>query len=248
MSTRNYTQKSVWILGIVLLLATAGAEAQRGWGRPYRHHHGYNRYYGPRIYAFPRSYVSVGFAGIHYRYYGGYFYRPFPGYFRAVAPPIGVHISILPPGCRRIYVGSYPYYYYNGTYYSPSERSHEYTVVSPPYGAKVPELPADAQAVVIDGQKYYVLDGTYYKEEIDADNKLWYTVVGLNGELGSDGAREENRANDDRVGDRVDKLPEGCRTIVISGKKYFESPSGLYYEEVISPNKVYYEVVGKPDE
>jgi len=110
-------------------------------------------------------------------------------------------------------------------------------------------LPGDAQAVVIDGQKYYVSDGTYYKEEIDADNKLWYTVVGVNGELQPDNELGENPATmGDRVGDRVEKLPQGCRTIVISGKKYFEAPSGLYYEEIISPNKVYYEVVGKSDE
>jgi hypothetical protein len=247
MSARNFTQKRVLLLGLVLFLATAGSEAQRSWGRPYRHH-GYGWYHSPRIYSFPRPFVSVGFAGIHYRYYGGYFYRPFPGYYRAVAPPMGIRITVLPPGCRRIYVGSYPYYYDNGTFYSPSEGRNEYTVVTPPYGAKVPVLPTDAQAVVIDGQKYYVSDGTYYIEEIGADNKLWYTVVGVNGELRPENERDENTILSDRVGDRVEKLPSGCRTIVISGKKYFEAPSGLYYEEIISPNKVYYEVVGKPDE
>jgi len=207
MIAKNFTQKRVLMLGLVLLLATAGTEAQRGWGRPYRHH-GYGWYHSPRIYSFHRPFVSIGFAGIHYRYYGGYYYRPYPGYYRAVAPPI----------------------------------------VTLPYGTKVPELPSDAQAVVIDGQKYYVSNGAYYKEEIDADNKLWYTVVGVNGERRTDIEGDENSTVSDRVGDRVEKLPPGCRTIVISGKKYFEAPSGLYYEEIISPNKVYYEVVGKPEE
>ena len=237
MSAKNYTQKLIFIQSMVLLIFTTGADAQRGWGRPYRHGHTY--YHGPWG---VRPFVSLGFRGMNSRHHSRYFYRPFSGYYRAIAPPFGVRIAILPPGCHRIYAGPDSYYYYNGTYYSPSDRN-DYKVVAPPLGAKVPELPKDAQAVVINGQKYYELDGTYYKEEIAVNNELWFTVVGINGELNTDNTSADNP----KIGDRVAKLPADCKAVVISGKKYFEAPSGLYYEEIISPNKVEYEVVGNLD-
>ncbi|MES1219556.1 MAG: DUF6515 family protein [Bacteroidota bacterium] len=249
MSAKNYTQKLILIMGIALLIVGTGADAQRGYGRSYRHygHYGRDYYYGPRVHSFYHPYFSVGFGGLNYRYYGGYYYRPFGGYYRAVIPPFGIRITVLPPGYHRIYVGSYPYYYYNGIYYSPTERN-DYKVVAPPLGAQVPDLPADAQPVIIDGQKYYTLNGTYYVEERDADNKLSYTVVGVNGELNTGNNANENNNQVDRVGDKVNQLPANSKAIIISGKKYFEAPSGLYYEEIISPNKRYYEVVGKADE
>jgi len=244
-------------VGILLLIFNSGALAQRGWGHSYRHGYSYGRgyghsyYHGPRVYSYVHPYVSIGYRGIHYRHYGGYFYRSFPGYYRAVIPPFGFHISILPPGYRRIYVGHYPYYYYNGIYYSPYDNG--YKVVAPPLGARVTELPRDAQAVIIDGQKYYVWDGTYYQEEIVNDNEIEYIVVGRNGNVNGDANSnaDENadvRTNGSEIGDRVSKLPPDCHVVVISGKKYYESPDGIYYEEIISPNKVEYEVVGKPDE
>ncbi len=261
MYKNNYTTKWGLLLVTALIIST-GIFAQRGYDR-----HRYYRpvyYHGPRVYSFHHPYVSIGFGGIHYRYYGGYFYRPFGSYFRIVAPPVGIRIAILPPGYRRIYVGDYPYYYYNGTFYEPGG-SNEYRVVNPPLGARVPQLPKDAHVMVIDGKKYYELDGTYYKEEITPDNEIWYTVVGTNGTLETDqpAANGNNDAdkdvqrnssnrndnspvgNDYKVGDRVDKLPEGCREVVISGKKYYESPDGIYYQEVIGRNQVSYEVAGK---
>ena len=236
-----------FVLAVILLIASSDMYAQRGWGRSRHYSRGY--YHGPRVYSFARPYVSIGFGGVNYRYHGGSFYRPFPGYYRAVAPPFGISVNILPPGYRRVYVGPNPYYYYNGTYYS-ERRPSNYEVVKPPLGARVPELPKDAQVTVIDGQKYYEYDGIYYKEEITDKDEIWYTVVGTDGVLDTDndGDAIAETTVGDKIGDKVDKLPENCRAIVISGKKYYEAPSGLYYEEVISPNKVYYEVVGKSDE
>lgn len=251
MQFKNYSLR-VFVIMAILLIASADMYAQRGWGRGrgygYGRHYSRSYYYGPRVYSFARPYVSIGFGGINYRYHGGYFYRPFPGYYRAVAPPFGIRISVLPPGYRRVYVGNYPYYYYNGTYYS-EKNPNNYEVVQPPLGARVPELPKDAEVKVIEGQKYYEFDGTYYKEEITDNDEIWYTVVGTDGILdtGNSDATAENTVGD-QIGDKVDKLPENCKAIVISGKKYYESPAGLYYEEIISPNKVYYEVVGRVDE
>ncbi len=245
MKLKNYTIRLLVILPILFL---ASADLQAQWGRGHYRYHSRAYYHGPRVYSFARPYVSVGFRGVSYRYYGGYFYRPFPGYYRAVAPPFGISITVLPPGYRRVYAGSYPYFYYNGTYYS-EKKPKRYEVVEPPLGARVPELPKDASVKVIDGKKYFEYDGTFYKEEVTDNNETWYTVVGTDGVLdtGNNDTIADNQEGP-KIGDRVDKLPENARAVVISGKKYYQTPDGLYYEEVISPNKVYYEVVGGTNE
>jgi hypothetical protein len=236
-------------MGIFLLIVTTHAEAQRGhWGRGFGrgHVYGHAYFHGPRFY----SHFSFGYGGYH-RYRGGYYgyYRPYGYYhYRPWFPRFGVRLAVLPPFYYRLYVGPDPFYYYNGTFYSPYG-NNEYTTVEPPLGARVPELPGDAKEVVIDGQRYYEFEGTYYQEEITSDNKKQYVVVGIHGELNT-GKGNNSNANDeysDRVGDRVSKLPPDCRAVRINGKKYYESPGGTYYEEIISPNKVEYEVVGKPD-
>src|SRR5258708_3275917 len=116
MRARNYTQKRVLILGIVLFLVTAAAEAQRGWGRPYRYH-GRGWYHGSRIFSFPGPYLSIGFAGIRHRYYSRYFYRPYPGYFRVVAPPYGAKMPELPADAQAVVIDGQKYYVSDGTYY-----------------------------------------------------------------------------------------------------------------------------------
>jgi hypothetical protein len=48
------------------------------------------------------------------------------------------------------------------------------------------------------------------------------------------------------VGWIVDKLPENCKTITISNKKYFLAPNGIYYEEYIDQKRqIRYKVAGK---
>jgi hypothetical protein len=231
------------ILLIIITLAGFYSFAQPGWGRHYAYRPAY--YHGPRVYSVGHPYVSIGFRGLNYAYYGGYFYRPFPGYFRMVAPPIGIGITILPPGYQRIDVGQYPYFYFNGIYYAPSP-GNTYTVVSPPLGAQVNNLPPDTHVMVIDGQKYYEYNGTYYRENVSSDNQRSYTVVGTDGVLNtdSDGPAPVTPAGP-RIGDRMDKLPDNCREITINGTTYYEAPSGYYYQEVIEKNTISYEVVGK---
>ncbi len=257
MSTKNSTRRLIFTMGISLLIFTIHADAQHvrsvpGFGRGYGHGYGrgygygHSYFHGPRFY----SHVSVGFGGYRGYYGGGYYYRPYRyGYgYRSWYPRFGVRIAVLPPFYYRFYLGPDPYYYYNGIYYSPYG-NNGYRTVPPPLGARVPELPGDAKEVVIDGQKYYEFEGTYYQEEITSDNKREYVVVGINGELNTakGSTTTPNDEYSDKIGDRVSKLPPDCRSVVINGKKYYESPDGIYYEEKISPNKVEYEVVGKPE-
>ncbi len=241
MKSYRYPILTVGFFAVALLLVSVDASAQRG-----RYHRGPRGYYRPhyapsRMYVSSRPFISVQFGGNPYRYQHGYFYRPYGSGFRVVMPPVGIRISTLPPGYRRVYVGPDPYYYYNGIYYrSPDQR--EYEVVAPPLGATVNELPPGAKVAVIDGQKYYELDGTYYEERINDQDELEYTVVGTDGVLNTDGLPEYDGP---QVGDRFDTLPPDSKAVVIRGEKLYSTPSGFYYKEVMEDNKIVYEIVGK---
>ncbi len=230
-------------MGIFLLVFSTFSNAQRGRGRHYGHsyYHGRSAYYRPSF--------SVGFRTGYYPHYGSYYYRHRYNFYRPFTPRFGVRVMVLPSGYRRIYAGAYPYYYYGGVYYAPLA-GRGYQTVKPPIGARISELPGDAQAVVIDGQQYYVIDGTYYREITTRDNNVEYEVVRTDGRMSR--TDDVNHVTQDNYapqpGDRVSKLPSGSRSVVIKGKKYYESPDGVYYEEIISPNKVYYEVVSGTNE
>lgn len=247
MGTKNFTQKLSLILGITLLLFSVVSNAQRGrghhWGGGYGYHH------GARFHSYYRPAVSLGFRSGYYRHYGSYFYRH-PNFFRPYYfPHFGFRVSVLPFGYRRIFTAGYPYYYYGGVYYAPLPY-RGYEVVRPPVGARVPELPGDAQAVIIDGLQYYVVDGTYYRQILTHDNRTEYEVVRTDDRLRQENVDQNSNEQDEykeQPGDRVNKLPEGSRSVTIKGKKYYEAPDGTFYEEIISPNKIEYEVVGKPE-
>ena len=244
MNSKNFSTRFLFVLSAMLIFYT-GAFAQYGRyhrdGRGNSYYNRSDRYYrNDRYYSFSRPYVSIGFGGVNYRYSRGIFYRPYGSYFSVTVPPFGIRIRVLPPGYRRIYAGPREYYYYDGTYYNPYGRD-EYEVIPPPLGARVPELPRGAEAVVIDDQKYYEFNGTYYKEEITPNNETLYSVVGTNGVLNTEGTTMP----DNKVSDKLDKLPANSKAVVISGQKYYVAPSGEYYQEVTDGSKVHYEIVGK---
>ena len=260
MIKRRYTIIAAMVLTLSLLLS-ADLMAQRG--RYYRGgYRGYYPRYAPvRAYAYNRPFLSVHFGGVPYRYQAGYFYRPFGTTVRVVVPPVGIVVSTLPPGYRRVYVGPNPYYYYNGVYYR-HQSSRGYQVVSPPLGAEVDRLPPGAKVTVINGEKYYELNGTFYQELVAEDNQVVYVVVGTDGVLNTTTVDEVNgRMEVDepevappaitrqqtlpQVGDRLEALPSGAREVVIRGEKLYLSEAGYYYKEVVENGRSFYEVVGK---
>jgi len=181
--------------------------------------------------------IIIAYGGVPYHYDNGCFYRPMDNYLEVVAPPIGIHVRLLPPGYRRIYVGTSVVFYFNGVFYRPGNRE-DYEVVPPPIGAEVPELADGAKVLVLNEQKLYELDGTYYKEEI-RDVQTWYRVIGKDGVVNTEDTYSL------QIGDTLPDLPEGCRPIVINNQKYYVSPDHVYYQEVIEDNKLLYTVVGK---
>ncbi len=240
-----------------LLVVTTDVTAQR------RHFdRGYRSSYYAYNYRPSRPYISVNI-GRPYNYnYRPYTYRPVyrPHYaYVHYGPSFGVRINILPRGYYPFYVGPNPYYYNEGVYYR-TYSGGGYEVIAPPLGATVKQLPAGAKVNVIDGVKYYELGGTYYQEEISDKNKLSYKVVGTDGVLNTDQEEQVNKptapvnnhttVQDNafpEIGTRFDKLPEGSKTVILKKEKYYLSPTGVYYQEVIDGNNLRYEVTGNSE-
>ena len=236
------------VLTSLAILLTIGSYAQRG--------RGYN-YHPNRNYYHHRSYVSVN-VGPRYNYRP--YYRPAPVYrYRSAyrpsyrsrpayvhfGPVFGFRLNVLPFGYSRIYVGGNPYYYNEGVYYRNYNNSYE--VVAPPLNATVNKLPSNATVTVINGQKYYQVGGTFYQEAFTENNKLSYRVVGTDGVLDTGNSDEEQQLNTydkeiPALGSRYDELPADSRVQVINQQKYFASPGGVYYKEVIEGDKIRYEV------
>jgi hypothetical protein len=241
------------VLTCMAILFTTGLFAQRGRGN---NHHSYNRGYYHQ-----RSHVSVNI-GPRYGYRP--YYRPAPVYrYRPVYRPVyrspraymhfgpafGFRLNVLPFGYSRIYVGGNPYYYNDGVYYRNYNNS-SYQVVAPPLNATVDRLPSNAAVTVIDGQKYYQVGGTFYQEEFTGADKPSYRVVGTDGviETGNNNNTADepqvtaNNQQAPTIGSRYDELPADSRVQIINQQKYFASPGGVYYKEVIEGDKLRYEV------
>lgn len=263
----KYSNTKIYLVALtaILLVAATQLQAQRRYGN-YRYRGNYYAYnYRPA-----RPFVSVNI-GRPYGYHS-YYSRPViyaqPHAFIHFGPAFGVRINVLPVGYYPFYIGSDPYYYYDGVYYR-SYSSGGYEVVKPPLGAIVKRLPAGAKVTVIDGVKYYELGGTYYQEDISENNKLRYKVVGIDGVLNTGAAVEETEKDNSKTnntpasaegsanaaatkqlpetGSKVDQLPEGSKTVIIKKEKYYLSPAGVYYQEVVEDNKVRYVVTGNSE-
>ncbi|MBK8520921.1 MAG: hypothetical protein IPL54_08590 [Chitinophagaceae bacterium] len=235
------------------LLLSVGLFAQRGRGNN-------NRYQPHKHYNHNRNYVSVH-VGPRYNYRNNYrpYYMPVTRYrpiYRPVyrsprayvhfGPVFGVRVNALPFGYSRIQVGSNPYYYNDGIYYRNYNNS-SYEVVAPPLHATVNRLPSNATVTVIDGEKYYQVGGTFYQEEFAENNIRSYRVMGTDGviDTGNANADEDLNVYDEALptlGNRYDELPLESKVQVINQQKYFVTPGGVYYREVIEGDKIRYEV------
>lgn len=131
---------------------------------------------GAHVTAIPKKSVVVKHRNLNYHYRDGIFYRPVKDSYVVVAPPIGVHISVLPPNSYRIFLGGRPYFYYYGTYYHPLSGGG-YEVVSAPIGARIDALPDGYEVFEIDSKVYYRLDETYYKAVLEANGNVMYEVI-----------------------------------------------------------------------
>ncbi|GAC1663433.1 MAG: DUF6515 family protein [Steroidobacteraceae bacterium] len=146
----------VWVKGcgaLLLAMALAGAAAQADdhHGRPgaergnhfdrggrvehmdarYSHNRAYpNR--GWMVRGLPPASLAFNRPDGRFFYSGGVWYAPRgPGYV-VVAAPIGCFVPILPPFYTTLWIGGFPYYYANETYYTWDPAQNGYEVVAPP--------------------------------------------------------------------------------------------------------------------
>jgi hypothetical protein len=131
-----------------LAASLAGAEPPRGGpsgphprpGFHYDVHYGHNNYYPARgiaVRTLPTGYVSVTRSNQRYFYSGGIWYAARGPGFVVVGPPFGVFVPVLPPFYTTLWIGGFPYYYANDTYYEWNDAEQGYEVVAPPEGAEV---------------------------------------------------------------------------------------------------------------
>ena len=203
----------------------------------------------------PRHYQRIHFGGVPYYFYNGLFFDYYGGYYRSIFPPLGLTIGMLPFGYWGFNFGGYPSFYHTGIYYQQVDNA--YKVVQAPLGASVPTIPKEAKVVVLNNEKYFEYNGTYYKELVKEDGSIWYLVAGLNGVLNTNtisGASTSIvdipevtivKTNQYVMGDIVDQLPLDCKIVVLNNKKYYVSPTNIYFEEFIENNTLKYKVVGK---
>jgi hypothetical protein len=126
--------------------------------------------------------------------------------------------------------------------------------VDAPVGARVSDIPAAAQLQVINGESYYEYDGTFYKEVYTSKGKRMYEVVDKNAlqnttvapaTANTAPAVTSKSSGTEAIGMETSTLPANSTVIVINQQKYYQSPSGYYYQEFIKDNTLYYKIVGK---
>lgn len=181
-------------------------------------------------------------SGHIYRPGFGIYRRPFFGYRTYYRPYLGLRINVLPFGYYPFFFGADQFYYSGGLFYR--EYDNAYKVVVPPVGAEVPNIPSDAKEVQINGETYYEYKGVYYNIIKNADGKSVYVVAGKDGVLNTD--RNDPDASDKavQIGDLTAQLPDSAREVFIKGERYYVTDDGVYYEEIVTGDKLTYKVVG----
>ena len=127
--------------------------------------------------ALPQDAVVIRHQNYNYHYHNGYYYRPYGTSYHMIGAQYGIRINVLPVGYYSWNIGSNPFYYYEGTYYTPIPQSNQYQVTKPPVGTIVPSIPEDYNEVVRNGENLYEVNGILYKA-IVVNNANSFEVVG----------------------------------------------------------------------
>jgi Family of unknown function (DUF6515) len=156
------------------------------------------------------NYGGRGYRGNYGSYYGhGAYFMKGPRY------------TFLPRRSVSIYYGGFPYYFYDGLFYS--YYYGFYQPIFPPIGLTLGFLPFGYYSFYMDGLPYYYYNGIYYRPYGDDE----YQVV------------------DPPMGASVYSLPEGARAVVINGQKMYELNGTYYVEDKDANGRTIYTVVGK---
>jgi hypothetical protein len=95
----------------------------------YRYHD--HPHYGLHMHFLPEGYLTI-WVGMHrYYYYDGLYYTYIGGDYVIVNPPIGAHVTVIPPDFQPVLINGVTYYTDNGIYYILTKH-HGYKVVVHP--------------------------------------------------------------------------------------------------------------------
>ncbi len=159
--------------------------------------------------------------------YGGSFYKWHPKYgYEPIVRPIGLHFSLLPFACVKVFVNSTPYWYGDGVWFS--RQGAGYAVCSRPVPANTEvfftNIPNNCQKVVIDGTLYYA-----------NGNDLFVPTNGGYILIDCDDIDDATSVSTSDDGTFVSELPSGSKRVVVNNKLYwyggdtwFEPISGGY--------------------
>jgi uncharacterized protein DUF6515 len=142
-------------LALSATAARADEHARHGGGERGSHfdaRHNHNQYYPERgafVRAVPGRPFVVARGGGRYFYSGGVWYAPRGPSFVIVGAPIGVFVPVLPPFYTTVWVGGFPYYYANDTYYTWHDAESGYEVVDPPNEQAVSTAPPPSDDLFI---------------------------------------------------------------------------------------------------
>lgn len=211
-------------------------------------HYGYHGYYRPFLpsyygWGYPRIGFSIGFLPLGYTpfyfgttlyyYYDGVYYRPYNNGYQVAVPPVGAEVPQLPPHVRSIMIDGQQYYTMNGVYYKPEPKPDGTTafIIAGKDGVlntTMPSLPPASGNVPAPNT-----------EPAPAPNAPVSNVA-------PPSAMPPVVYNTPKVGDVVNNLPDGCKSVNVAGKTYFLSPDEVYYEQVIDGKNIVYRVQGVP--
>lgn len=142
------------VVALALSATAARADERHGGARAenraehFDGRYSHNHYYpgrGGYVRGVPGRPFIVERGGGRYFYSGGVWYAPYGPRFVVVGAPIGVFVPVLPPFYTTVWIGGFPYYYANETYYAWRDADNGYEVVEPPndQGASTQSPPSD---------------------------------------------------------------------------------------------------------
>jgi hypothetical protein len=142
---------AVAIVSLALGATAVRADERHGGGRAehFDARYSHNHYYpgrGGYVRAVPGRPLIVERGGGRFFYSGGVWYAPYGPRFVVVGAPIGIFVPVLPPFYTTVWVGGFPYYYANDTYYMWRDGENGYEVVEPPNDQAASTQPPPSEA------------------------------------------------------------------------------------------------------
>lgn len=171
---------------------------------------------------------------IEYRWYYGYCYEPWDGYYRRVWPPFGCRINWLPPYYYAFWWRDIEYYYCCNVYYIYYEDEDEYVVVRPPIGALVETIPDYSEKLIVEGETYFIADGIQYKAVL-VNDEIWFKVLKFV-------EKNEYAVIELPVGSLVEIIPDKRELLFIDGETYYIADD-VQYKAVIVNDEIWFKVL-----